>query len=73
MHVWAEARDDDGRHVSARLHGPEAGLDWTAAAALSVVGRVLAGDAPLGFQTPAGAYGPDLVLEAAGVTREEVS
>src|SRR5690606_36443285 len=29
-HVWAEARDDQGTVVEARVHGPEAGLEWTA-------------------------------------------
>jgi short subunit dehydrogenase-like uncharacterized protein len=69
MHVWAQVRDDEGGVAEARLHGPEAGHDWTVGAALSVVRRVLAGDAPPGFQTPAGAYGPDLVLEVEGVER----
>lgn len=71
-HLWAEARDDRGNVVEARLHGPEGGLEWTARAALTVVRRVLAGEAPPGFQTPAGAYGPDLVLEVEGVEREDV-
>jgi short subunit dehydrogenase-like uncharacterized protein len=70
-HVWGEVGDAQGRTVAARLHGPQAGHDWTSQAALSVVGRVLAGEAPPGFQTPALAYGPDLVLEE-GVTREDV-
>jgi hypothetical protein len=42
------------------------------AASLDVVGHVVAGEAPVGHQTPSTAYGPDLVLEAAGVTREDV-
>ena len=44
----------------------------TALTALEVVRRVLAGDAPPGFQTPAKAYGPDLVMEIGGVTREDL-
>jgi short subunit dehydrogenase-like uncharacterized protein len=71
-HVWAEVTDDRGNRAAARLRGPDAGLDWTVAAALNVVSRVLAGDAPPGFQTPAGAYGPELVLEVEGVAREDV-
>jgi short subunit dehydrogenase-like uncharacterized protein len=72
MHVWGEVSDQQGKRASARLHGPEAGLHWTVAAALSVVRRVLAGEAPPGFQTPAGAYGPDLVLDVDGVEREDL-
>ena len=36
---------------------------WTS---LAVVERVLAGDAPVGYQTPAKAYGADFVLEIEG-------
>jgi len=71
-HVWGEVTDDEGRVATARLHGPEAGLVWTTRAALSVVRRALAGEDVPGFQTPAGAYGADLVLESEGVTREDV-
>jgi short subunit dehydrogenase-like uncharacterized protein len=69
-HVWGEVRDEEQRRVVSRLHGPEAGIVWTTRAALSAVRKVLAGDAPPGFQTPALAYGPDFVLECEGVTRE---
>ena len=71
-HVWGKVEDDQGRSAVSRLHGPEAAVDWTARAALAAVRRVLAGDAPAGFQTPAQAYGPDFVLETSGVTREDL-
>ncbi len=71
-HVWGEVTDDHGQKAEARLHGPEAGVEWTMRAALAVVTRVLAGQAPAGFQTPAMAYGADFVLECEGVTREDV-
>jgi short subunit dehydrogenase-like uncharacterized protein len=45
----------------------------TAAASLEIVRRVLRGDAPPGYQTPAKAYGPDLVMEIGGVTREDLA
>jgi hypothetical protein len=38
-----------------------------------VVRKVLAGNVSPGFQTPARAYGADLVLECEGVTREDVA
>jgi short subunit dehydrogenase-like uncharacterized protein len=70
-HVWGEARDArTGATVAARLHGPEAGVEWTVACMLAVAKRVLAGDAPAGYQTPATAYGGGFVLEVPGVTRE---
>lgn len=71
--VWGEVEDDQGRKAVSRLHGPEAGVTWTSDTALTAVQRVLAGDAPPGFQTPALAYGADFVLECEGVTREDVT
>ena len=71
-HVWGEVRDDAGGVAAARLHGPEAGVEWTVACALAVVARVLRGEAPSGFQTPGMAYGAELVMACAGVTREDV-
>lgn len=72
-HVWGEVADAQGRTAVSRLHGPEAGLVWTTRAALAVVRKVLAGNAVPGFQTPARAYGADLVMECEGVTREDVA
>jgi hypothetical protein len=37
---------------------------------LAVARRVLAGDAPAGYQTPATAYGGEFVMGVPGVTRE---
>jgi len=72
-HVWGEVEDDHGRRAISRLHGPEAGVIWTARAALAAVQKVLAGNVSLGFQTPARAYGADFVLEGEGVTREDLN
>jgi short subunit dehydrogenase-like uncharacterized protein len=71
-HVWGEVEDDQGKKAVARMHGPEAGVVWTARAALTAVRRVLAGDAPPGYATPALAYGADFALESEGVTREDI-
>lgn len=70
--VWGEAKDDQGRKVEGRLHGPEAGVIWTSHTALAAIVRVMAGDLKPGFQTPAKVYGADFVLDCAGVTREEI-
>jgi short subunit dehydrogenase-like uncharacterized protein len=71
--VWGEVEDAQGRKAVSRLHGPEAGVIWTARAALAAVQKVLAGNASPGFQTPALAYGADFVLECEGVTREDIN
>jgi short subunit dehydrogenase-like uncharacterized protein len=68
--LWGEAADAAGGRVTSRLSGPE-GYTLTAQAALAVVRRVLAGQAPPGFQTPSRAYGPDFVLELPGVRRRD--
>lgn len=70
--VWGQVEGNQGQTATARLHGPEAGVDWTSMTAVAAVEKVLAGNAPPGFQTPALAYGPDFVLEMEGVTREEL-
>jgi short subunit dehydrogenase-like uncharacterized protein len=71
-HVWGEVADEAGRRAVALLHGPEAGVEWTTAAALGAARKALNGLAPAGYQTPASAYGPDFVLEAEAVAREDV-
>jgi short subunit dehydrogenase-like uncharacterized protein len=65
--VWGEASDPAGRRATAWLHGPEAYL-FTARTAIVIARRVLDGDLQPGYQTPASAYGPDLVREIPGVT-----
>jgi short subunit dehydrogenase-like uncharacterized protein len=69
--AWAEAADDAGTSVAARLIGPEA-YDLTAFCAVALVRRVLRGPVPVGFTTPAAAFGPDVVLDACGVRREDL-
>ena len=67
--VWGEATNSSGNKVTARLVGPE-GYTLTAISSLLIVKKVLNGDFKIGYQTPAGCYGADLVLEIDGVTRE---
>jgi short subunit dehydrogenase-like uncharacterized protein len=69
--VWGEATDDMGRRVLSRLRGPE-GYTLTALTALAAVERVLAGEAPPGFQTPARAFGADFIFGIPGITRSDV-
>ncbi|HMX16153.1 MAG TPA: saccharopine dehydrogenase NADP-binding domain-containing protein [Rhodocyclaceae bacterium] len=71
-HVYGKVEDARGRQAVARLHGPEAGVDWTSATALGAVRKVLAGVAPPGYQTPGLAFGPDFVLECGGAEREDL-
>jgi short subunit dehydrogenase-like uncharacterized protein len=69
--LWGMAVDGDGRAAVSRLRTPE-GYTLTARTSVEAVRRVLAGEAPAGFQTPSRAYGPDWILEFDGVEREDV-
>lgn len=66
--VWGRARNAAGKTVEARLSGPD-GYDMTVLASLLITKKVLQGHAKPGFQTPAGLFGADLVLEVEGVNR----
>ncbi|MFM9904448.1 MAG: saccharopine dehydrogenase family protein [Pyrinomonadaceae bacterium] len=69
--MWGEASDADGNRVVSRLQGPE-GYTITAIAALNIAEKILAGNFTPGYQTPAKAYGADLVMEIEGVARQDV-
>lgn len=67
-YLWGEASDAAGKRVEARQICPE-GYTLTALTALKIAEKILAGDFRTGFQTPARAYGADLILEIEGVER----
>jgi len=67
----AEVENAAGVRAVSRLHTLE-GYTLTALTALEIARRALAGEAPSGFQTPAMAYGPDLIMGVAGTQREDV-
>lgn len=69
--LWGEAYDASGNRVETRMQTPE-GYTLTALAALNIAERILAGNYAPGYQTPAKAYGPDLVLEIETVSRADV-
>jgi short subunit dehydrogenase-like uncharacterized protein len=70
-YVWGEASTTDGERAVSRLRGPHT-YALTVETALATARRAIDGDAPAGYQTPAGAYGPDLILDVEGVEREDV-
>jgi short subunit dehydrogenase-like uncharacterized protein len=53
------------------MQGPE-GYTITALAALNIAQKILDGNFKPGYQTPAKAYGADLILEIDGVSRQDV-
>lgn len=72
VHFWAEASDDAGKRVVSRLRCNE-GYTMTALTAARIAERVLAGEGPTGFSTPAGAFGADFVLQFDGIEREDLA
>ncbi len=67
-YVWGEVRNATGTTLQARLRTPD-GYTLTAHSALILTKKILAGAGKPGFWTPAGLFGPDLVLEVPGVER----
>jgi short subunit dehydrogenase-like uncharacterized protein len=72
MLLWGEALDLNGNRVESRMQCPE-GYTTTALTALLIAQKILEGNFTPGFQTPAKAYGADLILEIEGVTRQDIS
>ncbi|MGM0605737.1 MAG: saccharopine dehydrogenase family protein [Halobacteriota archaeon] len=71
MTIWGEAWSrTTGETVESLLSTPDP-YDVTVDAALAIADRVLEGEAPTGYRTPAGAFGPDLALELDGVSRTD--
>jgi short subunit dehydrogenase-like uncharacterized protein len=69
--VVARAEDAAGGRAEARLVTPE-GYSFSAASAVAVAARVLAGEARPGFQTPSRLLGPDFALGLPGVERKDL-
>lgn len=69
--VWGRVTNAKGDTCTARSVMPE-GYALTATTSVMIAKRVLSGQAKPGFQTPAKAYGADLLLEVEGAARELV-
>ncbi|OUS06243.1 hypothetical protein A9Q96_09660 [Rhodobacterales bacterium 52_120_T64] len=70
--ILAEARNSSGKVIRSILHTP-GGYRLTTLSAVAIIERVLAGERQAGFVTPAGLFGPDMVLELDGVSREDLT
>jgi short subunit dehydrogenase-like uncharacterized protein len=67
-YLWGEVSDANGNRVSSRMRAPE-GYTLTVLTALNIAEKLLDGNFQIGFQTPAKAFGADLILEIEGVER----
>lgn len=70
--VYGEVTNAAGQKAAARLQTPN-GYVLTALTVVNIVKKVLAGNVPIGFQTPSTAYTQDLILEIPDVTRVDIS
>lgn len=70
--VWGRVTNAKGETAAARLTGIE-GYTMTALTALNITQKVLQGNFKTGYQTPAGAYGADLILEIPGMSRVDLA
>lgn len=68
--LWGAATAPNGERVVTRMRTPNP-YAVTVDAALTVSRRLLAEDVDPGYETPASAFGPDLVLDLDGVERED--
>jgi short subunit dehydrogenase-like uncharacterized protein len=69
--IWGKATNAKGQTVEARISGIE-GYTMTALTALNITQKVLNGNFKTGYQTPAGLYGADLILETKGMHRQDL-
>jgi short subunit dehydrogenase-like uncharacterized protein len=67
--VWGRVTNAAGNSITAKSCGPDA-YTLTAHSCLIITKKILQHDFKAGYQTPASAYGENLVLEIPGVVRE---
>lgn len=65
--VWGKGINENGESATIRLKGPE-GYTFTVHASLIIAKEILQGNWKAGYQTPAGHFGSELVLQVPGVS-----
>lgn len=68
-YLWGRVYDSNGNEVHAQMETPES-YKLTAITAMLCAEKILAGKAKPGFNTPAGAFGSELIMEVVGVKRQ---
>jgi len=71
-YIWGEVKNESGDTITARQITPE-GYRLTALSSLHIAQKVSSGEFEAGYQTPASAYGEDLILEIEGTKRENIT
>lgn len=66
--VWGQATNASGDKITLQMRGPD-GYTMSAHTVLLITKKILQGDVKIGYQTPASAYGEDLIMEVPHVER----
>lgn len=69
--LWGKVSDPSGKSYTTTLE-TISGYSLTAKTAVLIAEKILKGDVKTGYQTPAMAYGPDLIMEIESTTRKDV-
>ena len=70
--VWGQVSDNKGETRTVRMSCPD-GYTLTMHSTLLIAKKILHGNFKTGYQTPASAYGEDLVMELPNVQRETIA
>jgi short subunit dehydrogenase-like uncharacterized protein len=69
--VWGEVQNNNGKIIQGKINCPD-GYTLTVHSSLLIAKKVLDGSFIPGFQTPAGAYGANLILEIPGSRLQKI-
>jgi short subunit dehydrogenase-like uncharacterized protein len=71
-YLWGKVWDDNGQSRQSTLETPS-GYALTAKTAVLIAQKIMRGDFKPGYQTPAMAYGADLIMEVESTVRKDIS
>jgi short subunit dehydrogenase-like uncharacterized protein len=69
--LWGKVWSAEGKALESRLE-TVSGYTLTAKTAVLIAEKILGGNFKAGYQTPAMAYGADLIMEVATTTRKDL-
>jgi short subunit dehydrogenase-like uncharacterized protein len=71
-YLWGKVWSEQGLHAEARLE-TLSGYLLTAKTSVLIAEKILGGNFKTGYQTPAMAYGENLIMEIEGTKREDIA
>lgn len=70
--IYGEVLNESGKKCAALMTTPN-GYELTSLSTIAIIKHILAGNAPVGFQTPSTAYTDNLIMEIPGVSRIDLT